>query len=233
VFQFSVKPDVAARMKVGQDVYANFITRQVSLDGIGPCCNIVNLAAPGTSGSVNGTATPIGPIDSAAPASPCCGLVSVDARTGTATALDRASGRTFQFSIQGAAAAKLKAGDAVYANFAAGNVSVDGITPCCGITQAAAPVGPIDGNRGNVKGTATPASPIDSAAPATPCCSVVSVNARTGTATALNKASGRTFQFKIQGAAASRLKAGDAIYANFAAGKVSVDGATPCCNITQ
>ena len=92
----------------------------------------------------------------------------------------------------------------------AGKVSVDGATPCCNIAA----------------GSATTAA----AMPGTPCCSIVSIDARTGLATARDKATGKTFQFKIQGAA-SKLKVGDAIYANVAAGQVSVDGLQPCCNI--
>jgi hypothetical protein len=151
-------------------------------------------------------------------ASPCCGVTAVG-RDGVITAKETATGRVFQFSVKPDMAARMKIGQEVYANFNARQVSLDGLAPCCSIT--------------NLGAATSPAGPIDSAAPSTPCCTVVSVNARTGMATARDKATGRTFQFKIQGAAASKLKAGDAIYANFAAGKVSVDGAAPCCTITQ
>ena len=167
-------------------------------------------------------------------AAPCCGVTAIG-RDGVITAKETASGRVFQFSAKPDVATRMRVGQDVYANFATKQVSLDGIQPCCTIVNlgaAATPAGPIDASRVNVKGTATPAGPIDSAAPAQPCCTVVTINVRTGMATARDKASGRTFQFKIQGAA-SKLKSGDAIYANFATRKVSVDGAQPCCNIIQ
>ncbi len=159
-------------------------------------------------------------------ATPCCGVVKVDAAAGIATARDNATGRTFEFHLQGVAT-RLKVGDSVYANFSAGQVSVDGATPCCNIVSqsastanpAALPAGPIDGARSR-------------AAPEAPCCTVVQIDARVGVATARNNATGQMFQFKLQGAATS-LKVGDAVYANFSAGKVSVDGVTPCCNIAR
>jgi hypothetical protein len=159
-------------------------------------------------------------------ATPCCGVVKVDAVAGIATARDNATGRTFEFHLQGVAT-RLKVGDSVYANFSAGQVSVDGAAPCCSIvSQSASTANP----------AALPAGPIDSArsraAPATPCCNVVNVEAQTRMATARNNATGQTFQFKLQGAATS-LKVGDAVYANFSAGQVSVDGATPCCGIVR
>src|SRR3989442_7426317 len=39
-FQFTASPAVLQQMKVGQAVYANFKTNQVSLNNIAPCCNI-------------------------------------------------------------------------------------------------------------------------------------------------------------------------------------------------
>ena len=53
-----------------------------------------------------------------------------------------------------------------------------------------------------------------------------------GMATARENATGKTFQFKIEGAA-TKLKAGDKVFANFATRQVSVDGAEPCCTIKQ
>src|SRR5438552_18091229 len=39
-FQFTASPAVLQKMKVGQGVYANYKTNQVSLNNRGPCCNI-------------------------------------------------------------------------------------------------------------------------------------------------------------------------------------------------
>ena len=117
IFQFSVKPEVMLGMKVGQDVYANFDTKKVSVDGVTPCCNIFNLDAVDAKGNLK-----LGVSD----------VVSIDAGTHIATARDKATGRTFQFKIEGAAI-KLKAGDIIFANFAVGKVSVDQLGPCCSI----------------------------------------------------------------------------------------------------
>src|SRR5437868_1147206 len=44
-FQFAASPAVLQTMKVGQGVYANYKTNQVSLDGRNACCNIVKSGA--------------------------------------------------------------------------------------------------------------------------------------------------------------------------------------------
>ena len=49
-FQFKVaNPAQLKGLKVGQKIHANFGTRKVSLDGLQPCCNMVNLSAQGSS----------------------------------------------------------------------------------------------------------------------------------------------------------------------------------------
>src|SRR2546426_1608083 len=40
-FQFRASPAVLQKMKVGQGVYANYKTNQVSLNNIQPCCGII------------------------------------------------------------------------------------------------------------------------------------------------------------------------------------------------
>src|SRR6266566_945114 len=40
-FQFTASPAVLQKMKVGQGVYANFKTNQVSINNIQPCCGII------------------------------------------------------------------------------------------------------------------------------------------------------------------------------------------------
>ncbi len=65
---------------------------------------------------------------------------------------------------------------------------------------------------------------------ATPCCNVTAIDARTGMVTAREKATGRTFQFKVTNPAQLRgLKVGQAVAADFKTGKVSVHlaGAAP------
>jgi len=146
------------------------------------------------------------------PIAPCCGIESIDSRTGVVTAVSGASAKTFQFKVGDRdLLASLKVGQMVYANFGTGKVSVNGGAPCCGIVEPAA--------AGGVN-------------PGTPCCGIRSIDPRTGVVTATEKASGNTFRFAVADAALlGSLKVGQAVWANFGAKKVSVDGITPCCGI--
>jgi len=69
---------------------------------------------------------------------------------------------------------------------------------------------------------------------AAPCCVVVAIDAKSGLVTAKNFATGKTFQFKVGDKALLKgLKIGQKVAADFASGKVTVDGISPCCNIVQ
>jgi len=69
---------------------------------------------------------------------------------------------------------------------------------------------------------------------ATPCCSITSIDVKTGLATAKDTATGQTFQFKVTDAALlNLLKVGQGVYANFKTRQVSVNGADPCCSIVS
>jgi hypothetical protein len=71
-------------------------------------------------------------------AAPCCSVTAVDARTGTVTARDTATGRAFEFQLSNARLlAAVRIGTPVYANFSAKQVSLDGRTACCAITKIA------------------------------------------------------------------------------------------------
>lgn len=82
---------------------------------------------------------------------PCCSIVAVDANTGLVTGKISANGNTFEFKPNNPGIlAGLKPGQAVYANFARHQASLDGRTLCCTITNgpqlaAASPIvrGPI------------------------------------------------------------------------------------------
>jgi hypothetical protein len=94
---------------------------------------------------------------------PCCGIQSVDTRTGIVTAIDRATGQSFQFQVTNPAQLQgLRPGQPVYGNAASGRVGLTQAAPCCsvvgrsGATGAAAPIGPGDGAR-----TPLPAGPVD------------------------------------------------------------------------
>lgn len=68
---------------------------------------------------------------------PCCTVVSIDARAGLISAKVTASGQTFQFKVASPLMTRtLRVGQAVYANFSTNQVSLDGRTQCCAITQA-------------------------------------------------------------------------------------------------
>lgn len=72
-----------------------------------------------------------------AQATPCCEIVSIDPRAGLISAKVNASGQTFQFKVASPLMTRtLRVGQTVYANFATNQVSVDGRTQCCTITQA-------------------------------------------------------------------------------------------------
>jgi hypothetical protein len=100
----------------------------------------------------------------------CCSVTAIDARTGTATAVETATSRTFEFHIPNAKLfATLRVGTPVYANFSTMQVSLDGKTPCGAITQINP--APARGGVGAVGRVAPPASaapsaPAPAAAPA-------------------------------------------------------------------
>ena len=72
----------------------------------------------------------------AAQATPCCEIVSIDPRAGLISAKVNASGQTFQFKVASPLMTRtLRVGQAVYANFTTSQVSLDGRTQCCTITQ--------------------------------------------------------------------------------------------------
>lgn len=76
-------------------------------------------------------------------------------------------------------------------------------------------------------------SPCTALAQASPCCGITSIDATTGIVTAKVTATGNVFEFKVTNARTlSTLKVGQAVYANFAGKKASLDGRTACCDIT-
>lgn len=144
-FQFKVtNASLLKTLKVGQKVWANFGTHQVSVDGASPCCEIVNLLSPSTTvdrvqGKLFG-------------GSPCCDISAIRVPTGIATAFDPGNGRTFEFKVTDARILKgLRVGQKVWADFGTRKVSVDGGVPCCEIVSvapakgAAPPVAAIQG----------------------------------------------------------------------------------------
>src|SRR5581483_6760914 len=100
IFQFKAPANVLSSLHVGQGIYANMQTSQVSVDNANPCCEIVSSAispAIGTS-STTGLSAPATQAASAPTSGdPCCQITSINVRTGLATAKVNATGQTFQF----------------------------------------------------------------------------------------------------------------------------------------
>lgn len=159
-----------------------------------------------------------------APGIPCCNITAMDANTGVVTATESATGKIFQFKVTDSALRNsLKVGQGVYANFGASKVSVDGVTPCCGIVSAAA---------APATGSVAVGAIQNKVAPGTPCCAITAMDTNTGVVTVKANATGRIFQFKVNDSALLKsLTVSQGVYANFAAKQVSINGSTPAGNI--
>ena len=114
-FQFTARDATLLRsLRVGQAVFADFMTARVSIKYGEPCCNIIKAAVK--------------------PAEPCCGITAIDAATGIATAKEIATGRVFRFEIKDKAMlSSLKVGQKVFADFGSSKVRIHGSEPCCNI----------------------------------------------------------------------------------------------------
>ena len=126
-FQFMVKDSALLySLRVGEGVFANFKTGQVSIDGKHVCCDIVSSATikPGANLPTTGGA----PTDNRAPSGgPCCQITAVSLQNQSATAKVNATGQVFQFIVSNRALLRgLNVGEGVYADFAAKQVSLDG-----------------------------------------------------------------------------------------------------------
>src|ERR1700737_1210380 len=90
-------------------------------------------------------------------------IKSIDMRTGIVTAVEKTTGRSFQFTVHDQALLKtLRVGQPVYADFDSSKVSIDGIEPCCNIITK---FGPVDSAK---------FGPVDSAIP---CCNITGMDA--------------------------------------------------------
>ena len=124
-------------LRVGQGVYANFAKKQVSVDGVAPCCNILSIALPKIAGGNAAQSSAAGAaLGHANPAAPCCAITTVDSASSLVTAKEDSTGKTFTFKVSDAALLNsLIVGQGIYANFGAKQVSVNGIAPCCAIVS--------------------------------------------------------------------------------------------------
>jgi hypothetical protein len=147
-FSFTASPSVLNSLKVGQGVYANFTSKQVSVDGLQPCCGITAMSEE------KQAARP--PAAGPAPGIPCCAITAIDTKTGQVTARVTASGQTFSFTASPSMLNSLKVGQGVFANFTSKQVSVDGVAPCC--TIVAAPAGTTSGKASGNRMSQAPAT---------------------------------------------------------------------------
>ena len=78
----------------------------------------------------------------AAAVTPCCSVQAVDTRTGIVTAIDRATGQSFQFQVTNPAQLQgLRPGQPVYGNAASGRVGLTQQSPCCTVVGRGAAAG--------------------------------------------------------------------------------------------
>jgi hypothetical protein len=150
---------------------------------------------------------------------PAASVTSIDARTGVVTAKVNASGQPFQFTLSNAAQVKtLRIGQAVYANFAAKQVSLDGQHVAGQIIS----VGPASKAAGAASAQSVPSL---GKTPPAACCVIAALANEAGVVTGKVNATGAQFQFTLSDAAALRsLQIGEPVYANFNGHQVSLDG---------
>lgn len=146
-FQFKPNtPVLIVSMKVGEGVYANFKTGQVSLNGKDVVGAIISVGraegplAPAVPSKVASAASttkgnpPDGRTWGVASTVSCCAIAGIDSRTGLVYAHVNATGQPFIFFVKDSATRQtLKAMQGVYANFTTQQVSLDGRSACCPI----------------------------------------------------------------------------------------------------
>jgi Cu/Ag efflux protein CusF len=111
-FQFTMTDRATLKgLRVGQQVYADFGTQQVSVDGIEPCCGIVQAKGRKTPGAAK---IPAAKMPTVMGGTPCCSVAAVDQATGIVTLRDLKTGQTFQVAVKDAARLQsLKVGEQV------------------------------------------------------------------------------------------------------------------------
>jgi Cu/Ag efflux protein CusF len=112
-----------------------------------------------------------------APVATCCNITAINTSTGVVTATESATARIFEFKLNDATLLNsLQVGRGVYANFAAGQVSLDGIMPGGPILSAAS----------------APAAAPSAVG------KIAAIDINTGVVTATENATGQTFRFMVK-----------------------------------
>lgn len=171
---------------------------------------------------------------------PCCNITDIDTKKGIVSARETTTGRQFKFSLTNPVLVRrIKVGQGVQADFAAGKVTVvgiDGRYPIIDMAPAAT----------GTKGTkAAPAVAAQGSPPGKNtllttaankiCCTITAVDPRSGVVSARDNATGRNFKFVANNKKTplKGLKPGQGVYAHFASKQVSLDGGSACCHITE
>lgn len=142
---------------------------------------------------------------------PCCEVVAIGGKTGVVAAKDSTTGKLFKFRVKDAALLRsLKVGQKVYADHAAGKVSVDGIAPCCAIVESV------------VKAAAKPKQ-------LEPCCNVAAIDVKTGVVQVRQRLTGRVIKVQLSDRSfLEGLKVGQAVdLVNIANNRVKLHVAGP------
>ena len=171
-------------------------------------------------------------------AAACCTVTDIDTKKGVVGARETVSGRQFTFKLNNPVLVRrIKVGQGVEADFAAGKVTVvgiDGRYPIIDTAPAARgtkPAPPRTTTQGSQQGKNTLPTP----APNRICCTIFAIDLRSGVASARDNATGRTFKFAATDKKTSfkNLKAGQGVYAHLGSKQVSLDGRLACCRITE
>jgi hypothetical protein len=160
-----------ATIRVGTPVYANFSTKQVSLDGKSICCIIV--ATKPMSSGVSPQSAPTPPNSGTNPA--CCAITSINAPARVVTAKENSTGQGFEFAVPSSIPIQsLHVAQSVWANFKARKVSLDGQTACCDLTSVGTTA-----NAGSASGEQVPQPGPAQSAPAPSAPVAAALNAKT------------------------------------------------------
>jgi hypothetical protein len=137
LFQFTPNNKAQlGQLKIGQPVFANFTSRQISFDGKSPAGTILSIptadkGSAGTSAASKGVPTDV------KGASPIDGIITnINANPGVITAKVNSTGEFFTFTLTNSSQLKtLKVGQRVFANFSNKHVSFDGKTAAGTVTS--------------------------------------------------------------------------------------------------
>jgi hypothetical protein len=168
---------------------------------------------------------------------PCCKITDIDTKKGIVSAREATTGRQFKFSLTNPILVRrIKVGQGVQADFAAGKVTVvgvDGRYPIIDTEPAA--VGTKTAPSVAAQGSLPAKNTRPTSAANKICCTITAVDPRSGVVSARDNATGRNFKFVAnnKNTPLKGLKPGQGVYAHFASKQVSLDGESACCRITE